>query len=427
MTENNEANLQKGLKAKKGIEIEARSAQSREGEIPCIVVYPDEKNVKGINHILNPLKQLLPEKGFKVLLLSDEIKPLRHYGETFQQLAEGCALGIIILDGLRPNVLLEFGILMGKNKPIIPLQDKKATVAIKSFYQQNKEKTGGLTSKQFNDLKEPPLGFFSYISDLQGLHVEIVNKDAPLEAPEYSATVIGKAIDELMPRITEEYNKLSLKPIRDINSDYLEKFHTVSLKILEYYVGREKFSAESIDNIVKEIKDLEADSGIHMPSQIYSTISSVYMFLAEEVEWKDVGKIIDNYNSALEICGRVLEFESTPATRSETQKKVGDIYWELSQYRDRKQNCKNAINAYEEALKVRTLDHFPMDYAMTQNNLGTAYRTLAEVEAKPENCKNAINAYEEALKVYTKEEFPEINKLVEHNIRDTLNFCGGKI
>ncbi|MDD2777267.1 MAG: tetratricopeptide repeat protein, partial [Methanocellales archaeon] len=88
-------------------------------------------------------------------------------------------------------------------------------------------------------------------------------------------------------------------------------------------------------------------------------------------------------------------------------------------------NCKKAIKAYNEALKVYTLERFPMDYAMTQNNLGAAYQTLAEVEAKTENCKKAINAYEEALKVFNKEAFPEIYPLVERNLRGLINFCEG--
>ncbi len=97
---------------------------------------------------------------------------------------------------------------------------------------------------------------------------------------------------------------------------------------------------------------------------------------------------------------------------------VGTIKLEKAEY------MKTAIKAYEEALKVYTLERFPMDYAMTQNNLGNAYRTLSEVEAKAENCKQAIKAYEEALKVYTKEEFPEIHQEVEHNLRVLLDFYG---
>ncbi|HNT72680.1 MAG TPA: hypothetical protein PKK92_06450, partial [Methanothrix sp.] len=68
---------------------------------------------------------------------------------------------------------------------------------------------------------------------------------------------------------------------------------------------------------------------------------------------------------------------------------------------------------------------FPIDYAMTQNNLGIAFSTLAEVEDTAENCKRAIEAYREALKVFTKEEFPEFHPRVEKNLKILLDFCKG--
>jgi hypothetical protein len=287
MSKNEEINLQEGLKGDRGTETKTLAALSTEGEILCIIVHPDKKHVEGINHILNPLNELLPEKGFKPVYLSDEIKLLEHYEKTFEQLAEDCALGIVILDGLRPNVLLEFGILMGKNKPIIPLQDGKACVALKSFYQQNWQESC-LTEKQFSqflkDLKEPPLGFFSHISDLQGLKVEIVDTDASLDDPKYPKNVIDKAIDKLMPRIIEEYNKLSLKPVDKISPDYLQRVHAVLLKVSEYYGGIVSFSVEDVENAGEEIRNLEKESGTKMPSQVYSTIASLYISLAERIE-----------------------------------------------------------------------------------------------------------------------------------------------
>jgi len=87
---------------------------------------------------------------------------------------------------------------------------------------------------------------------------------------------------------------------------------------------------------------------------------------------------------------------------------------------------KSAIEAYEEALKVRTLERFPIQYAMTQNNIGNAYVTLAEVENKAENCKSAIEAYAEAFKIFTKSEFPEFYPVVERNLKNLLDFCGGE-
>ena len=58
-------------------------------------------------------------------------------------------------------------------------------------------------------------------------------------------------------------------------------------------------------------------------------------------------------------------------------------------------------------MKVRTVDRFPQDYAMTQNNLGNAYGNLADVRDSEDNLKGAIRAYEEALKVRTVEKLPQ--------------------
>jgi tetratricopeptide (TPR) repeat protein len=79
-----------------------------------------------------------------------------------------------------------------------------------------------------------------------------------------------------------------------------------------------------------------------------------------------------------------------------TQNNLGTAYSTLAEVESKAENCQKAIQAYEEALKITTIDRFPMQYATTQNNLGNAYSTLAEVESKAENCQKAIQAYEEA-------------------------------
>jgi tetratricopeptide (TPR) repeat protein len=386
-----EINLQKVSKEDRGTETRFLTTLSTGGEIPCIVVHPDRKHVEGIYHILNPLTELLPKKGFKPIYLSEEIKPLEQYGKTFEQLAEICALGIVILDGLRPNVLLELGILLGKNKPIIAVQDKEACVAVKSFYQQ-KWQGSDLTESQFSRLKEPPLGFFSHISDLQGLRVEVVHKDAPLGDPKYPECVINEAINKLMSRIIEEYNKSGLKSVDRISPGYLERFHALWVEVSQYYTGTAQFTVEDVENAIKDMKRLEEESGTKMPSQVYSTIASLYTSLVDRTEWRNVPEIVGYYHQSLEIYGEILRSEREVTLRAEILRKSGDTHWQLSQYQDKAENCKKAIGAYEEALKVYTLERFPMDYAMTQNNLGTAYWTLAEVEEKAENCKKAIGA-----------------------------------
>ena len=75
-----------------------------------------------------------------------------------------------------------------------------------------------------------------------------------------------------------------------------------------------------------------------------------------------------------------------------------------------------AAGAYEEALRVYTLDEYPVDYAMIQNNLGAAYRSLAEVRERAANLSKAVKAYEEALKIYTAERYPLYHKRVSASL-----------
>jgi tetratricopeptide (TPR) repeat protein len=101
------------------------------------------------------------------------------------------------------------------------------------------------------------------------------------------------------------------------------------------------------------------------------------------------------------------------------QNNLGAAYWTLAEIRDKAKNSARAIVAYEEALRVYTLERHPEDYAMIQNNLGAAYRSLAAVMAKKENLAKAINAYEKALKIYTAANYPLYHKRVTANLELT--------
>ena len=76
-----------------------------------------------------------------------------------------------------------------------------------------------------------------------------------------------------------------------------------------------------------------------------------------------------------------------------------------------------AIKLYEDLIKTCSPKDFPKEYTWAQNNLGTAYRNLAEVRNKEENLKKAITAYQEALKIYTAEDFPIIHERMSSNLK----------
>lgn len=64
-----------------------------------------------------------------------------------------------------------------------------------------------------------------------------------------------------------------------------------------------------------------------------------------------------------------------------------------------------AVQSFQEALKVVTLDDDPVEYAMLQNNLGNALQAIASAH-RFENLERAIVAYDEALRVRTRHAMP---------------------
>jgi hypothetical protein len=65
-----------------------------------------------------------------------------------------------------------------------------------------------------------------------------------------------------------------------------------------------------------------------------------------------------------------------------------------------------AVQAFEEGLRVVNLIDHPVEYAMLQNNLGNALQYVSSSH-RVENGFRALEAYDEALKVRTARDMPE--------------------
>ncbi len=132
-----------------------------------------------------------------------------------------------------------------------------------------------------------------------------------------------------------------------------------------------------------------------------------------DINKKDYMQVsIAAYEEAL----KVYTLDRFPMQYASIQNNLGITYGTLAEVENQAENCKKSIAAFEEALKVYTPDRFPMQYAMTQNNLGAAYRTLAEVENKAENCKKSIVTFEDALKIRTFDRFPMQYASIQNNL-----------
>jgi hypothetical protein len=84
-------------------------------------------------------------------------------------LIEGCSFAVVILDGLRPNVTFEYGLLEAFGKPTILLKEQNATVDLKSLVGE----TVGFA------VNPPTLNIDSHFSDVKGVNYAVWNRLDP--------------------------------------------------------------------------------------------------------------------------------------------------------------------------------------------------------------------------------------------------------
>ena len=125
---------------------------SFERELHCFLVYSSRRHVGYIRPLLEDrIEPVLKERNFTPRRLSEEIRSGEDYLEKLEEIISDCVLGVVVLDGFRPNILFEFGYLLGKGKPVIILQSSGAEINIKTLF--NSKKESGLTQGQLNRLK----------------------------------------------------------------------------------------------------------------------------------------------------------------------------------------------------------------------------------------------------------------------------------
>ena len=265
---------------------------SSEGELPCILVYSSYAHVKYIKSTLNYVTEYLENNGFRIVLLKDEAKDLSLYSEEFLRAAKNCVLGVVILDGFRPNVLFEFGILFGLGKPVVLLRDKNAEINIKTLYgditDQNCQMVTGLTISKFQKLQNPLIKSGSSIpfSDLS-MNVSEYDHEASKSEPEHISRLLNSNIGKIRTDIEKEGERLLReKTPASMSEFYLKRFQEY-IATLSSLALNPRPEEKDVDDIIMDFKNLEIDSKIKMPSAIYSLIGSLYKSAAKRPDKND--------------------------------------------------------------------------------------------------------------------------------------------
>lgn len=83
--------------------------------------------------LIDSLKIVL-HPHFEVRLTPSALESGASQREQIISLIDGAAFAVVILDGLRPNVVFELGLIQGKDKPVLLFREAEAVVDIQGLY-----------------------------------------------------------------------------------------------------------------------------------------------------------------------------------------------------------------------------------------------------------------------------------------------------
>jgi len=121
---------------------------------------------------------------------------------------------------------------------------------------------------------------------------------------------------------------------------------------------------------------------------------------------------------------------SAPLAYAMTQNNRGNVLQDLATLaeEDRAARLRQALSAYDEALRFRTPTSAPLAYAMTQNNRGNVLQDLATLaeEDRAARLRQALSAYDEALRFRTPTSAPLAYAMTQGNLLNLYQTLAGE-
>jgi hypothetical protein len=144
----------------------------------AFIVYSSSRHVDYIDEVLTVIESVLGSFDIEIINFRQFFKGVRYIHEIVHKNISESDFAIVVLDGLRPNVTYELGLIQMTKIDVIPLVKKDAKFSVKSLYynQQKKFNDSKLAFGEyrthraaFGNLKEPLIDISEHFSDCSGL------------------------------------------------------------------------------------------------------------------------------------------------------------------------------------------------------------------------------------------------------------------
>lgn len=400
--------------------VKFETKEKKTNYLPCLIVYSDKSHVDYIfSSLINYIIPILKEKNFEPILLADKIKSGDDYFLKVSELTNDCVLGIILLDGFRPNVLFEFGMLKGKNKPVIIFQTSDSSINVHTLYKNFSE--SNLTQSQFKKLSQPKLDLRKHLSDFAGKHVTFVEKNAMMTDKMHISNKLKEELDKNQPNILNEVKKLQIK---NLDAQSIEKIEPYIGKLVLIYENPAKFDPKELDVIHSKISEHFKQTQQDIPFNILEFIGMTFQVKALQVIVKDITEGMNLYHHAISIFSKIAlpdkQDEKKIMNYVSSQQTLCILFTQISRFENRKENLNKAIISIKHSIKYTNKEKNPIFSALLHNSLGNGYYELSQITNTLENAKKAISEFNESLKIINVENSPTDFSMLQNNLGNAL-------
>ncbi|MBI5418076.1 ATP-binding protein [Candidatus Poribacteria bacterium] len=187
------------------------------------------------------------------------------------------------------------------------------------------------------------------------------------------------------------YHLYKLKPLESMGKA-IEIFND-SVQILKV-----QKASDVLHDFFSYFKEIPEDTEKEEKGLIYTSLANMFINLPGSDRLDNIEKTIIAYNTALQIYDK----EKNSVSYGINLKRLGEAYSEM--YETRSESAKNekdllnAIDYYQNALKIFKCDLFPKDYADINRKIGLILTKFREW--KVENFKEAISHLHKAMEIY---------------------------
>ncbi len=129
----------------------------------AIITKPDfffsYSTAEATNHILSTLTWIVFHNEYNMCFTPSALTSGSSQLQEIEKQISESAFGVVCLDGLRPNVIHEWGYLRGRDKPVILLKKDGATVDVRHLVRESAP-----------ELLNPPLNIDIHLSNLKDIN-----------------------------------------------------------------------------------------------------------------------------------------------------------------------------------------------------------------------------------------------------------------